>query len=52
MPEISELLGHTNSLDQRIFGAVRVDICIIKRIRFCDTPCKPSIGYGHVEMDI
>ena len=52
MPEIFQLTGYKNSLVQRILGTIRVDICIIKWIRVCDTPCKPSIGYSHVEMDI
>ena len=52
MPEIFQLTGYKNSLVQRIIGTIRVDICIIKWIRVCDTPCKPSIGYSHVEMDI
>ena len=52
MPEIFQSTGYKNSLVQRILGTVRVDICIIKWIRLCDTPCKPSIGYSHVEMDI
>ena len=52
MSKIFQSTGYKNSLVQRILSTVRVDIYIIKWIRVCDTPCKPSICYSHVEMDI